>query len=655
MPTQQEEKQEVKEVPYTDEEKTYRNGLIKKLMWAQEERDRSYDEFDGMTYLQWYEANEKDDQSYIPPKKNNEDTRIVTGYTHEKDNTLLSTLLNYNLEPDIKAFDENGLEINELGEIEEDMVRKSRLIEKYNEKRPLVYRELLAQGTCFVEEVWVEQFRPEKDLNPNWQQDGVLFKDLKWKTRLKKVYEGAEVNLIQGKKVYLGNMRQFFIGKQPYAFILDIMPYAEAKAIYGNWERWEFVPRKPQKFVALPDTQTFQNDTLTKVEQDFVEVIKFQDKWANDFMILLNGVMMLPIEFPLTAISPSGEYTIAKGDLEPRPNFAISKSIPVKTKVDQAVLDEFLKLMILKTKASFKPPMANNTKRVLSQNIFIPGTITNDIPKDSMYPLVESDGVTPGEFSMYQLIKEQLDSKSVNPEFAGEEQSGQQTATEILENKKQQMLKLGLSIDGVVNLETQMAWLRLHTINCHWTKPIDKEIDQTRQNLVDVYRTVTVDSEFDGQKGQRIIEFTKDTNRKSTDIHKEEEESPKPIRKVYLHPELLRSLKAKWFIQIVPTEKNSDTLARIFFIQNLREAIEIFGIESINLDHAKTRYATIIGEDYSKFFNDEGAIQEMLKQMQTQEQTMGGPGQPKRPSPKPANATNSLTPREPRLQAAMEY
>jgi hypothetical protein len=341
MPTEE----EIKPVDYTDEEQKYRSAMIRKLIAADEQRNRSWDEMDGMSYLEYYETNQKADLSHIPPKKNKQDTRIVTGYTHEKDNTLLSTLLNYNLEPDIKAFDESDLIINELGEIEEDLVRKSRLIEKYNEKRPLIYRELLAQGTVYVDEVWVQHFRPEKDLNPNWQSDQVLFKDLKWNTRLKKVYEGAEVNLIQGKKVYLGSMRIFFMHKQPYVFTCEITSYAEAEATFGTWERWKHVPKTVTKFHEVRNEKGayFEGETLNALEQNQVEIIKFQDKWANDFMIMLNGVMMLPTGFPLTAISPSGEYSISKGDLEPIPNFAISKSIPAKTRVDQAVLDELLR------------------------------------------------------------------------------------------------------------------------------------------------------------------------------------------------------------------------------------------------------------------------------------------------------------------------
>ena len=59
----------------------------------------------GENMLDWHEKNAKAANAYIPPKKNKTDTRIVTGTTQEKGITLLSALLNYNLEPNISAFD----------------------------------------------------------------------------------------------------------------------------------------------------------------------------------------------------------------------------------------------------------------------------------------------------------------------------------------------------------------------------------------------------------------------------------------------------------------------------------------------------------------------------------------------------------------------
>ena len=54
--------------------------------------------------------------------------------------------------------------------------------------------------------------------------------------------------------------------------------------------------------------------------------------------------MMLPCDFPLTKISPSGLYPIGKGVNERIPNFAFGKGIPSKTRVDQNFMTHFYAL-----------------------------------------------------------------------------------------------------------------------------------------------------------------------------------------------------------------------------------------------------------------------------------------------------------------------
>lgn len=261
---------------------------------AQLARNSLHRELNDMDYQTYYDSNLRAANSYIAPKKNPEDTRVVTGTTEEKENTLIAAILNYNLEPNILAFDKEMMEVDELGRNFEDLVRKSRQIENYDEKRVLIYKELLDQGTCFVEEQWVEEDKISKKLeNVNWSNN-VEVKKIKWTTSDNHVVSGCQTRLIRGDKVFLGNIKEFQMSKQPYAFTVDVMSYAEAEAIYKNWDRWEYVPRKIVR-VQPTDASTYKDWTLETVQENFVEVIKFQDKWANEFMIMLNGVMMLPV------------------------------------------------------------------------------------------------------------------------------------------------------------------------------------------------------------------------------------------------------------------------------------------------------------------------------------------------------------------------
>lgn len=598
-------------VPYTGEESAYRSYLIRRLTYARDQRESEYMEFNDQNYTDWYDGNARAANAYNPPKVNKEDSRIVTGLTLEKEQSLLSAVLNYNLEPNVTAFNKQTIKINEIGEVMEDLIGKSREMEHYHEKRPSLYKELFDQGTCYVEEVKKEYIRPIKTMKTDWRMGGVNTKQIKWDRKLEKLYSSCEVNLLEGKKVYLGNMREFFLENQPYAFYADIISYDEAKYLYGDWDRWEHVPNTIVKFDRESLEQNEYRDwSLLEQQPGFVEVIKYQDPLNNEFMIMLNGVMMLPIEFPLTAISPSGRFSFAKGDAEIISRFfAISRSIPSKTKVDQGVLDETLRLLILMMQQTAKPALANKSNKVLSRKVFYPGTVTNGLNPEDIGVIGPQNTINNGAVQMYDLLKNMIDSKSVSATFAGETSQKGTTATEIQEVKKQQMMKLGAAMIGVISLERQLAELRLYNLLATWTEKVDERVDDVTKQIKGLYRTVSMDTTLEnGQKGERIVSFDPEMAkmRTSDEVKAMEDYMKKKmgrnVRFNFIDAELIKKIVSTWFITITPTERDSSELDRVMFVTNLQQAAQLFGPQSINMEYAKERFATLGGEDPEKFF-----------------------------------------------------
>ena len=109
------EEEEKKAVDYSEKELVQRGRIIDEANNARNQRMQAYTELDDMDYETWYEHSKKASQAYIKPKVNEEDVRVVTGTTREKGNTVVSTLLSYNLECDITAYDESDQENKEHG------------------------------------------------------------------------------------------------------------------------------------------------------------------------------------------------------------------------------------------------------------------------------------------------------------------------------------------------------------------------------------------------------------------------------------------------------------------------------------------------------------------------------------------------------------
>lgn len=577
---------------YSKDEIEYRGYLINRLEQARDLRNQTHPEFDDMSYPDYFETNSKATNGYIPPKKNPEDVRIVTGVTQEKVETFVSALLNYNLLPNIRAFDQDEKEVRELGENLEALILKSYKLEKYDEKRPLIYKEAASQGDAFVEEVLLEYREIEKALSTGSWNDAInLTKN--WTQRKKlKLRRELVTNQISGLNLYVGNIRDFYIETQPYIFTRELKTYEECKGLFGTWKRFENVPARVSKlteYIGEGDLK-FNDWSLEETKEGFVEVIKYQDKPNDEQMIILNGVMMLPVGFPLSAMLGKKEYTISKFALFPiSRHFFYSKGVTAKTKVDQAILDEFYKMFVVKTQKSVKPPMANNTGRHLSNKIFMPSAIVDDLDGTKIQEIGENGGVTQSEFAFLEYIKNTIDNKSFSPIFEGQSVGGAQTATEISALQKQSLQKMGLAVYGAINFEKQRARLRLANIVTNWTKVEEEEVDEAKQQIKEVYKRFEIEDDMGGSNGVRMIEMTTEPKDSAQLLGMEKvmARTGRKVKIVHINPEELRKADLMFDIEIIPTPTDSDALDKAQFREDTTWLFGTFGPQAFNAEYFK--------------------------------------------------------------------
>lgn len=617
---------EIKAPVLTEDERAARNKDIENLSQMKLDRDQPHEELDGMTYVEYYESNRKKDLAYLPPKKNQQDVRIASGVTREKDTTMVSTLLNFNFVPDITAFDTNDTMVHGLGDSMSNLTKKSREVEDWQRNRRIIYREFVAQGDVFILELHTEKFTNQPLENVEWDPTKDDITGYSVKTRLQKVFSGCRAKMITGTKVYLGSMRVEHIEDQDRVALVNVYKRNVAHSKYAYWERWENVPTSRDSMSLGENEGIYKTWNMTPCKEDEVVEVMLFDRVANRFQIYLNGVPMLPYNYLLSNISPSGDIPMAQGKYEPISDFAYSKGQPSKTRIDEEVYDESTKLMIEGMRQGRKPPMGSRKKKVYSQNIFVAGTITPDMRDGELFSILQNPGLQQADFSFHQLIKQGIEDKTVNKSFEGTEQGGDPTATQVTQEKEQQMLKLGQAIDGVIALERRMTWLRIYNILTNWTKKYDKDMGKIQEGVYGQYRTFTVDTVLEnGQKGIKTYRFTTDEYLTRGELLKEEKELTKrygkETRVVYIQPDVLRQMKYVWFITINPTPKSNDLLSQILFVQNLRQGLELFGPESFNMEYVKQRWAILINEDYNKIFRNVDVLQSMQAQM---DQMMGG-------------------------------
>lgn len=606
---------------YNPEELSYLKGLRKRMEDSKNARDVEHEEFDGMSYVMHYESNERLANTFIKPKENKEDTNFQSGVVRQKLFALLSAATNLDLRGDIAAFNPDGFEVQALGDGMEDIILKTNEYDNDDEKKFLRHYELLKHGTVFVEELWDEKMKKEKKTGKKFA--GSL-KNFDWTTSIKKAFARPTRNIVPGINVYLGDITKYDISDQPFIFTVDTMPYSEAKRMFEKWERWEFVPEKIERFDKQNQGLFNYDWRLTNTNEGHVEILRYQDKWNNEFGLVVNGVLMTPVGLPLPW--DYEEYNIAQQNLEPiHAKFAYGKSLVSRVKNKVALLDELMRLALLKTQKSFLPPYINVSGRVLSSRVFFPGKITHGIPPNSLVPISdkEVEGVTNSELAMIKEIQESINAETTSPTFSGQQAEGSPTATEIIELQRQAKMVLGLTIFSISMLEWKLEWLRLKNLLVHWFQPDGDIVDEARGILKSKYRKVTTDQMVEGEgMGRRIVIPTQEVPSAPAIMQAEDqlsEEQGMPIRLLFLNPEEVCSSKLVWQIVIKPKEKRTSEVNKLMFRAFLQDVMPLMP----NIDYIRQKAASVWEENPSKLFaQDPEQMQQQA--LQQQQEAMGG-------------------------------
>lgn len=649
-PVPSEQKEEtIKVLEYSEFEKKYLGKMQQRIWYALVDRDRKHDEFDGMTYLQRCEDNRKGSNTYVEPKKNKEDTNYASGTGRQKLMTYLSSLSNLDLFPDISAFNQDETEVVELGESMQDLQTKAAEVDNDDEKKILRQYTMLEQGEVFVNESFEEQFTKEKNVTGVF--DGT-FDSIKWTTKLKKTKAQCTRTIIPNEQVVLGDIRVFNMESQPFVATVEIRSYPETKAIYGGYERFQYVPRE------VTDTLNINGSAssllyspfhfLQSTQKEDCEIVKYYDKWNNEYMVSINGIMLLPLSeeegtgFPLTVVSPSGEYPIVKQVNEViNANFAYGKSVWSRMRNNVALYDEASRMAILKFQKSVVPPLANNTGKLLSSRVLMPGKVTMGVDPTRLQRLdPDGQGLTNAEFEMLRMMQDSVNRNSLDPVASGQQPSGGAvTATQILEVQRQAKMVMGLTIFSAAMLEQKLAWLRTYDILEHYFKPEGYMVGEGEgAEFINQYRSVSVVKKFEGVGIGRQVYRIVDDVPMDQEIQDEQdaltEKNGYPVRVKYLSAPQIRASKLLWYITVIPREKKTSASNKILFEQFAASVLPL----GADPNYIGERFSEMYDEDPTKVFPN-GV------QMPEEEGMDKGSAGPAVPGAKPSNRPGMPNPR----------
>ncbi len=635
---------EVKKLEYSDAERQYHTDVLNLVSNALSERERPRKEFNDMGFSEQDEYNVKLDLAYVPPAKNKHDIRLVSGLTREKTNTLVSIAKSNDFDTEFIAFDKDDQILFDLADAATDLVEKTNQMEHWRDNRGTVYRGMCARGTYFTMEV--QEF-PSKAYKSKVSIHSLGKMDVDWDDKTRTGNVEFRTIEIDPRMVVLGNLRELELNKQPFIAIGRVISEAEARGMFGGWERFAYVPLKAgqvqyagsegQDLFSYYKENYKMSDVLAEGE---IELLYFMRSlpFGNELAIYLNGVAMLPVKdrgyvaktnrykvsgFPLTSISASGEYPLTDWQYERIPGFFYSKAQPAKTKFDQDVLDFWIRFITKKAIRSINPTLGNKSGQIISNEDLQPSNIISNIRKDDLFSILPPEmiqGVTTGEFSFMEMMKKEVDEKTLSREFDGQTLNQHQTATQFMENKKAQLVKLGAMLDGIIRGEARRAELRLrNSIIPYWfmSDKSDKKKREVRMGevIAGVYETHTVAKEGRDGKFNSVINVTDDFGELSPyDVLAEQEMELKRTGKrtkfTFLNPDQIDFTRTLFYCNVKPRERDNNAMQRMMFDADVVAAKNMFGPDTTNDEALKVKFAQIRGDNYDTWFKEQGLDQE---------------------------------------------
>lgn len=602
----------------SEAEYEYAQKLIQQINDDLELREKASMVFNGIAYSQSYEYNQRKAINYYPPRNLKDDRQVSYGLVHEKIVAFCAIFLKYVWKRRIKCYDEEGRLVRGMGDIYDLSIEFSHKMEQFVKKIFLIYWEVFAQGIAFVLEDWevktlnmpkayVKGEGGEKKLvTPDSMDYTYEFLDgLTYEDGEEVQFRRAVSRVLDGRCVILGNPEIEELQEQPRITVETELTRADAEGIYGTLKRWKAVPKQTEQITTMVGEKTtiFDAKRHKKPEDVFIEHKVF-DKEHNRFNIYLNGLMMLPRKTPLTIFYPRGNYPISAVPCERLRGSAYPRSIPAKTKFNADFLDWALKMLANKFEQGVDPAILTKGKWTLTRDMFRGGQVTHGVSKEDFEKAdPENKGVTQHEVGFAEMLKDILESQTVNPTTAGE-LSPNATATEINTVESNQRDKLGALLDGLVGGFMDMALRRAETIESKYTiKQKETIVDGKKVNVYQnfsvnvsgVENVVTFDDEVGGEaydvEAKRDELFTRSFKDKKKGF---------PTEYYLANPDTLREKRYHLDIEIMPERVKDSQLQKMMMWDEFTQLINTFGRSdqggTVNMEELQKEYLEVSGK-----------------------------------------------------------
>lgn len=460
-----------------------------------------------------------------------------------------------------------------------DMYSWSEDMDNGDEQALYTMLDAIIHGTAIRYEGYEDNKKTIKEIKPGTELADIKFKE---KIVIAKKVGAKEVRL---QDFYFGSMTTRKMEDQSDCVWRKVMRLNDFKKEFNGWDNSKFVlpggDLTDETFFS-----SFVSEEIREIESQLVEVIRYYNKEADEFVILANGVWINPIGKKVCPIPFSHKelpfYSVV---FEPfASDFPYGKAGPDKWLGEQDAINALYNMLLDQVYVSIHKPLVTGDEDVLDDVELVPGKV-NYIGADIAN--IQELQISPpaqAHFSMLQLLHTSLQESSVDSVQSG--QTGQAgTATEVRQAAAAASRTFLLFLSFVFHGYKRKAKLRVANILQFMTSPVILEKvmgDDGEEKFNEAFQAFKVQnvSLLNGKNGTRVIELVDKETLEEKFVGREKERAelePQGVEKIYITSEYIREFQ----FDVEPVEgsttRNDEATERALEEVFQRTTMELYG------------------------------------------------------------------------------
>jgi len=504
-------------------------------------RNQGYEEFNHKSLMDVTNRDRKVFNNYVPPKSSDPDeawkANTMRPISRNKVISIAAHITSSLLFPQIFAQNEGDDEDKAASMVMRDLSLWSNEQSDYAEKFVKGVVKALVDPAMIMYEGYAEVTRKIKEIQANgeWTEKEIL----------DELYSGFQNMLVPVEELYIGNVYESDIQKQPFLIWRRVITYEEAKVKYQDSPNFSFVD-SGLKFFYSDASDGFYEMHDDSLEDGLVEELIYFNRYSDLELPLLNGIPMSDPDRPLQRTDKKLPFAKTGYEYFGGTDFFYYKSLVDKLSSDQEVIDTLYNMIIDASFLQVMPPSVMMGDDELDSAVVVPGGVTA-LSEDSKFQTIDTKNNLNAGLVVMQKVEASVSESSTAPLQAGQDTGGTPaTAFEISRQESNAKTVLGLFGKMIAQWVEEFGRLRCNTILQHMTVAQSSEVVGDASRLR--FRKFLLPASEAAPGPTKKIEFDMDTPDTEEGVMEMsfalmEEEVKKGVTIAKVNPELFRRNK----------------------------------------------------------------------------------------------------------------